>query len=377
MLKKYKIYLDESNEIFADYLKFEGAKSFFLPHDNEIPLIDQILFQTDNEQKIILIITIPTLGKFLSRPSKHNGLANLVNQGKIKLIISNQIDSVYQLSFFYYQREKNVFYNPYKFLTGLNATILLDGYLDIKIKKMFPKTDFFDAFRYPFLDIQEFPEVFVPNEEASRQRSFFTCFLNDPKRPHRVSLSKKLSKTQFAGQPLIKCGPWSLRGNDNLATDIYECGYNKEWVDQVTFKKKHLLPNLKFYSESNMELVVEGLGFDDDISFDISEKIVRPFYMKLPFLVVSNKNFLSNLRTMGFKTFDGLIDESYDKLDMVEDRIEKIIEVLRQVDIRKARQIFHESKPIRDHNRDNFLKLKGGYKSHLWTNCRKLFKKFA
>ena len=44
----------------------------------------------------------------------------------------------------------------------------------------------------------------------------------------------------------------------------------------------------------------------------LSEKIFRTIYFKHPFIMVSNPHILKLLKYLGYKTFEGLIDESYD-----------------------------------------------------------------
>ena len=64
----------------------------------------------------------------------------------------------------------------------------------------------------------------------------------------------------------------------------------------------------------------------------ISDKIVRPIVNLHPFIVVSTPGYLKHLRQLGFKTFDGLFDESYDditdhseRLDFIMNEIDKIL----------------------------------------------------
>ena len=377
MLKNYRIYVDQANGMIADFLSFTGKRSFNLPTDHSIPLLDQIFFQTKKDESILLIVAPDSLEKFLSNPSEYHDLRRTVNQGKIKLIISDEQDLCYGFSFFYYRGQRAHQYDTLRYLTGCDSVVLLDGTLDRKIKESFPRSVFYDQFHHAMLNPTKkfvLPELFVSAEQEERPYTFFTCYLNDTKRPHRVALTEKMSKARFPDTPLIKCGSFKLlRDTEELAMDIYDGGhYDPEWVSRNTVSKS-ALPNINYYSQSNIELVVEGLGFDHDESFDPSEKIFRSIYMKMPFMVVSNKNFLGHLKGLGFRTFDGLIDESYDSLDSVEDRAEKVVEILSKIDVRKAREIYHDSKEIRDHNRDNFLNMLGGYKSHIWRNCRNIF----
>ena len=59
----------------------------------------------------------------------------------------------------------------------------------------------------------------------------------------------------------------------------------------------------------------------------ISEKTFKTIACSHPFIVMGNKNTMSKLREMGYKTFDNFIDEGYDPLPTHE-RLQRIIKTL-------------------------------------------------
>lgn len=65
-----------------------------------------------------------------------------------------------------------------------------------------------------------------------------------------------------------------------------------------------------------ISVVAETL--DDNRIFFPTEKTGKALMSGKPFIVLSGKNFLKNLRNIGFKTFHPIIDESYDSIDDVE-----------------------------------------------------------
>jgi len=58
--------------------------------------------------------------------------------------------------------------------------------------------------------------------------------------------------------------------------------------------------------------VVNETFFDHPWDPVFTEKIFKPMYFQMPFILFSNAGSLKELRSLGFKTFSGLIDESYD-----------------------------------------------------------------
>lgn len=57
----------------------------------------------------------------------------------------------------------------------------------------------------------------------------------------------------------------------------------------------------------------------------ISEKVFKPIAWGMPFIIIGNAFSLLKIRQLGFKTFDGLIDESYDKETDADVRYEMVL----------------------------------------------------
>ena len=95
--------------------------------------------------------------------------------------------------------------------------------------------------------------------------------------------------------------------------------------------------------------------------------------MKHPFVVVGNKHYLENLRSIGFKTFDGLIDESYDRLNGHQHRAEAIADLLSKLDMTNAKQFYDQSRDICEHNQKILLSKIGRHKFDLWKKLKDYF----
>ena len=57
----------------------------------------------------------------------------------------------------------------------------------------------------------------------------------------------------------------------------------------------------------------------------VTEKIIRAIVNRHPFIVVASDHYLALLRFLGYKTFDGIIDESYDLETNHENRLVKVV----------------------------------------------------
>ena len=79
---------------------------------------------------------------------------------------------------------------------------------------------------------------------------------------------------------------------------------------------------VEVYNNTAYSIVAET---DTENSFSFfTEKIAKPLLTKRLFIVFSGYKYLENLRKLGFKTFDGIIDESYDLIENTEDRFQAI-----------------------------------------------------
>jgi hypothetical protein len=88
-------------------------------------------------------------------------------------------------------------------------------------------------------------------------------------------------------------------------------------VDGTIVSLSQIIP-VDIYNRTRYTLVAETQT-DNEFSF-FTEKIVKPMLAKRLFIVCSGQYYLRNLRKLGFLTFDGLVNESYDEIESGEER---------------------------------------------------------
>ena len=126
------------------------------------------------------------------------------------------------------------------------------------------------------------------------------------------------------GQGIDECVEWASQYFDprNLK-DVFQRHAGS--VDDVNYDAPHT-DNSNYrgypydhtmYENTAMSIVAEtnDIGVPGVITteqFWITEKLCRPIYNYHPFVVLSTPYFLRDLRRLGYKTFDTIIDESYD-----------------------------------------------------------------
>lgn len=81
------------------------------------------------------------------------------------------------------------------------------------------------------------------------------------------------------------------------------------------------------YKDTYFSLVTETVCAESDFSFR-TEKIAKPLAMGHPFIVAANNGFYRDLHNLGFKTFHGIVDESFDTIVNAQDRMDRLIDIV-------------------------------------------------
>tara|TARA_B100000579_G_scaffold423029_1_gene425711 strand:- start:391 stop:1341 length:951 start_codon:yes stop_codon:yes gene_type:complete len=104
-----------------------------------------------------------------------------------------------------------------------------------------------------------------------------------------------------------------------MINKISDGGYNSlfgvtETLDDIKVDNNHYLGypyDERLYRISNFSLIAET-HFDGNQEFHPTEKTYRAIANKHPFIVASTPQFLTNLKSKGYRTFSDLINENYD-----------------------------------------------------------------
>jgi hypothetical protein len=83
------------------------------------------------------------------------------------------------------------------------------------------------------------------------------------------------------------------------------------------------------YNSSEFEIVLETLF--DDSRIQLTEKILRPIACGQPFILVGTTGSLEYLKSYGFKTFNNIIDESYDQIQNPVERLTSIVQLMKEI----------------------------------------------
>ena len=148
----------------------------------------------------------------------------------------------------------------------------------------------------------------------------------------------------------------------------YAHGLDFKLKNNIIFKPDdaHLNPDhnpeldISIYYNGKVNICTESIYYENYEGFDkeltITEKVFRNILLKIPFTVVGSRYTMSRLSTLGFKTFDSVIDESY---DYAHDGIRYIKSVEAATELKKKWNT-SEVEDILEYNQDRFLNIQNG-----------------
>ena len=144
---------------------------------------------------------------------------------------------------------------------------------------------------------------------------------------------------------LLDSGLVSFNKIHNIPYDVNE--KTKEFINERTPMTIDTMPELKYnlavnitvedFKRTFISVVTETLVDDGTLFF--SEKIWKPIMVGHPFMVYGNQYSLKYLKSIGFKTFDKWIDESYDDESDRDRRCKMIVNVLEKFSLKSLDEL--------------------------------------
>lgn len=195
------------------------------------------------------------------------------------------------------------------------------------------------------------------NHSYQTKPKYFDMFLGSPK-PHRDFVFKSVQEKRLFEKVVITYGgDWK---NDAFYAEdyfVWEPGCTPlqpiiGTADFVEYKgqRTHLsqVISVQTMKECAYSVIAET-DYDNTLTC-FTEKSAKPVIAKRMFIAYSGYKFLQNFRRLGFKTFDCVIDESYDleiddqkRYTMAFEQIERLMQMDQQ-------EVYAKLKPVLDHN---------------------------
>lgn len=123
---------------------------------------------------------------------------------------------------------------------------------------------------------------------------------------------------------------------------------------------------------SYIHIINETFTFYHEKCLFLTEKTFDCINARTPFLLVGQPFSLKHLQDLGFKTFSEFWDESYDETINTHDRVNKILEVIDELEKRDIKEVFNSTKPILEHNREVLKTYNSQYNITLYNRLSNL-----
>ena len=193
----------------------------------------------------------------------------------------------------------------------------------------------------------------------------FTC-LNHLNKQHRACFAASIFNANkhtdgyfsYHANPLIRGCPEEFFMNLNPYHFLGDTPFliDTAAVDDIQDHGKVQKP---FFNDAYWNFVTESF-YEDGLSA-LTEKTFKPIANLQPFIIVGAPGSLAALHDLGYKTFNDVIDESYDYIEDPDRRMELLVQLaFRLIDMTDKQHIkmMTKIKPILEHNQQVFLNKK-------------------
>lgn len=179
-------------------------------------------------------------------------------------------------------------------------------------------------------------------------------------REYRIKFTELLQKNKLASICQTSFNPIDPENNCHFFNHVFaNTSFIPETIDDV-FPETAMTSSssadfvIEDYANTKIEVVLETLF--DDTRIHLTEKTLRPIACGQPFILASTANSLKYLREYGFKTFDSVIDESYDDEQNPVKRLELIIATMKDISLWEHDSVnWNKLNQIADYNRQHFF----------------------
>jgi len=193
----------------------------------------------------------------------------------------------------------------------------------------------------------------------------FCCFLQHySENPERKYLLSFLEKHNLLNKGFISAKNYGKEFNT-----IGKGGYSFTSYDSV-FNDLDIATTI---NNSYINIIPEG-NFTHRESQCVTEKPLRSFFYKKPFILINRQHDLKYIRSMGYKTFSPIIDESYDNIYSHSSRLIAICTEIKRLSNKPFTEFKKDMEQLEDicnYNYDTYLNNKNKLEKYLYDQITK------
>jgi hypothetical protein len=230
-------------------------------------------------------------------------------------------------------------------------------------------------------NMQQWPRIDEIYNKTHKPYKFL--FLNGIYRWHRKYLIERFKKSNLIDQSLWSCLDQKMaeihlldkkyelpvyQSNMNVSelaamstlADVKQYMFDGQWGDGQLCAE----PYIDTYFSLVTETVTESYSFR-------TEKFWKPIAMGHPWIAVANAGYYKDIRNLGFKTFEHIIDERFDQIEDTQQRVSRIADVVEDLCKSDLEQFLREARDICTYNQQHFVetatKIRNGFSNRLLT----------
>ena len=206
-----------------------------------------------------------------------------------------------------------------------------------------------------------------------RQNKFLLTTIPRAGSPHRKLLVDGL---EARGLLNYHIGRIANLGEKSMVRQMSENADTNKFAGKVNLDPSGFgMPGMSFnipwdlYEQVGFEIAPETNYKDVTM---ITEKTVKSIVAKIPFVILGNCNHYDILKSLGFKTFDTLIDESFAYEPDLHVRTEKLLNTVEHIVEHGILDFYNSAKEICDYNFEQWLYVKSKSQHECINNIRNL-----
>ena len=169
-------------------------------------------------------------------------------------------------------------------------------------------------------------------------KNYNFLYLNKTQRNHRDLLFDELMKENILSNSLYSYHHRGIKLNPDFEIKQYKNFYPEYGADRDIYEKPYNETVFNIVSETSVDELF------------ITEKTWKPIIAKQLFIVHSKTNFLNDIKKLGFKTYNDLIDETYDTIPNLKEKTSAIVSLCKSLKNVNHLELYYNSQNIREHN---------------------------
>ena len=204
--------------------------------------------------------------------------------------------------------------------------------------------NWFDTGHNPYIEHSWGQKILQNLQHGGIKQRMFDCLLGS-ERPHRDWVARHIVGTDLESAAFFSY----------FRHDRSQCIYTDRPDDVPADWRMDAIIPISIYNDSHYSLVTETWPSRYKQLSLFTEKTAKPLMARRPFVYFAAPHQLKNLRRLGFRTFDPVVDESYDNIQDDDARWTAALQSVQRLLQQDPHSVLHDLQAVLDHNHEHFM----------------------